>query len=147
MKTKPMKLLYFFLIPYAVYATSLTISGNPSPLIISRAIAGKEPSSSINTSTTYKIQVDDNQTVSIFAALDSPLPHHTILKVTLAAPPLATRISSISLNTTPQIVVVGIPSGTYDQLAITYEYLATVAAGIVPLHNKTLLLTIVSNGS
>lgn len=138
-----MKLTLIFLIPCMIYGgITLTVSGNPQPLIISTATAGQEPRSIIDSSTTYKIKVKKVDRASISGALSEPLPNHTSLKVTFSAPQNATSIPSVELTTTPQTLVSGINEGNYNNLTITYEYLAKVAAGIVSLSSKTLILTV-----
>ena len=140
-----MNFFLFFLIPCIVHAASITISGNPQPLLISQAQAGSQPNSVIDTSTSYRIKVNNNETATISAAINSPLPNYTSLKVTFAAPPNATSVPSVAVTTAPQVLVSGIRKGNYSNLLITYEYLATVAAGVVSLSSKTLILTITSN--
>lgn len=126
------------------YDNSLSISGNPHPLIINTASAGKEPNSSIDCTTTYSIRVFKGKSVSISAAIDSPLPDHTSLNINLAVPPRAKSIPS-KLKTTPQIIATGIQSGTYENLSIIYTFSATVEAGVVPLESKKLILTVSSD--
>ncbi len=140
-----MKLLLLLLIPFIAHASSITFSGNPQPLLVSQAQAGSQPNSVIDTSTTYTLEVSKGPRASISASLNSSLPDNTTLNVTFAAPPKSTSTPSVYLTTTPQVLVSGIKPGTYSNLLVTYEYLATVAAGVVPLSSKTVILTITTN--
>ncbi len=135
----------FFLIPALAYGTSITVSGNPQPLIVHTARAGKEPESAIDHSTTYTLQVSPNAMATVFVSIDTPLPEGTYLSVSLTAPEYAVSIPSISLQTTPQLALKQVVPGNYRNLSITYEYRATVAAGTIPLCTKNIIFTLTEN--
>lgn len=140
-----MNLIYLFIllaIPLTGRASSLTLSGNPSPFIISKATAGKEPDPISDVSTTYSIQVRPFHTVAILAALDSPMPTYTSLKISLQAPSKAQSFPSTSLDTNAKPLVINISEGIYNNLQISYEYTTTVKAGVLPLSAKTILFTV-----
>ena len=140
-----MKLIWLFLIPCIAHAKSITVSGNPQTLTVCQATAGSQPNSVTDSSTTYSVQVSKNTIASISGYINSAVPSNTTLSVTLAAPKNATSIPSVSLSTTPQVLVSNIQSGNYKNLTITYQFLATVAAGVVSLSSRTLTLTITAN--
>ena len=134
-------------IPIESTTSLITLSGNPKPLIISRAIAGQEPLKAIDTSTTCSIWVPNQKTVTLIASLDSPMKAHTQLKMSIASPYKGTTSPLIPLDCTPKTLVTGIKEGSHENLFITYEYSATVAAGIVNLCSKTITLTILERES
>lgn len=120
----------------------MTISGNPSPLIIKAASAGSQPSSVIDTSTVYAITVSPHKTASIIAQLNSPVSPYTELKIQLESPGKSPSLHSASLSTAPQTIAAKIPAGAHENLMISYEYSAKVEAGTLPLESKTIILTV-----
>lgn len=134
-----------FLIPCIAYGASITVSGNPPPLIVTKARAGKEPESAIDSSTTYTLQVASNTTAILSVSIDSPMPEGTNLFVSLAAPNQTGALPPIPLRTIPQTAISHIITGIYNNLTITYEYKATVAAGIVPLCTRNIIFTLTEN--
>lgn len=135
----------FFLIPGIAYGGSIAVSGSPQPLIVSKARAGKEPESAIDSSTTYTLQVSPNATAILSVSIDSPMPEGTNLFLSLIPPGQAKSFPAIPLKTTPQIILNQIVTGIYKDLSIIYEYKATVSAGIVPLSTKNIVFTLMEN--
>jgi hypothetical protein len=133
------------LIPGIIYGASIKVSGNPQPLIIHKAKAGKEPESAVDTSTTYTLQVPPNATTTLSVSIDSPMPEGTNLFVSLSTPGEHNKSPTIPLKVVPQVVLTRILAGIYEDLTITYEYSATVAAGIVPLSSKNIVFTLTEN--
>lgn len=126
-------------------ATLLTLSGNPSPLIISKATAGKEPETAKDRSTTYTLAVPEGETAHIFASLDAPLPQQTFLQVAFSSPYHSKEALGLLLDCIPKNIMTGIRPGTYRNLPILYEYRATVQAGPIPLMTRKLILTVTSD--
>ncbi len=143
------KLILLVLLTYFTYpglnAAVVTLSGNPSPLVIARATAGQEPAKVIDTSTTCSIRVSNQRTVSLIASLTSPMNAYTTLKINLSTPCRGSSNPSVILDCTPKMLIEGITEGFYENLIITYEYSATVAAGVIPLGCKTIILTVLEN--
>lgn len=135
-----MKTLLFCFLSLSCHGASITFSSNPSPLTITQAIPGRNPLCVIDTSTTCDLIVSPKKTVTILAALDSPLPPHTTLKIGLFFP--HQKSSLFSLGPTPQPITSPIPEGFYNSICVTYEYAATVAAGVIPPQTKTIFFTL-----
>jgi len=128
----------------AVVAQTLAVSGNPSALKITAAVAGSQPTSVSNSSTTYTITTPNpNRTYKMTAQLDAAMPTGVTLTGTFAAPPGATSVGAVSLDVTARDVVTGIPRGTNSTPGITYQLSATVNAGVVTSTSRTVTLTIV----
>lgn len=133
--------------PVTSNTATVILSGNPQPLIINKATAGQGLSSALDTSTSCSIKIPSQKMATLTASLDSPMNAHTALKMKIASPYRGANTHSISLECTPKILATGIKEGFYENLLITYEYSATVAAGIVPLSCKTIILTILESAS
>lgn len=128
----------------AVVAQTIGVSGNPGALVVNSAIAGSEPLSVTNGSTTYTVVTPNpNRTYAVTARLDAAMPFGTVLTATFAAPPQATSVGPVALDMTPRNVVTGIGRRITATLNITYQFTATVAAGVIPSTTRTVTLTIV----
>jgi hypothetical protein len=123
--------------------STLTLSGDPAPLVVSTAVAGNAPDPVMERSTTYSLSAIDI-TSRITARLDAALPPGVTLKVSLAAPPGATSSGPVALSTTEQDVVRGILTGSYTGLSITYTLQATSGAGVVPPSAPSVTFTVLA---
>ncbi len=121
--------------------TEISVSGNPGALVINSATAGSDPNSVSDSSTTYALTTNENNR-KITAAIDSPMPAGTTLKITLAAPPGATSAGAVTLGTSAQDVVTGISTLNTSGKTITYTFDATAAAGTVASQTRTVTLTV-----
>lgn len=135
-----MKTLLFCFLSLSCHGASLTFSSSPSPLSITQAIPGRQPFCAIDTSTTCDLTVSPKKTLIILASLDSPLQPHTTLKIGLSLP--HQKSSLLSLGPTPQPLTASIPEGSYNSICVTYEYAATVAAGVIAPQIKTIFFTL-----
>jgi len=127
-----------------VPAQTLSVSGSPGLLRISNAVAGSEPISVSNSSTTYTITTPNpNRLYNLTARLNAPMPPGITLSGTFAAPPGATSLGAIALDATARNVVTNIPRRIDATLGISYELSALVTAGVVPNGSRTITLTIV----
>lgn len=125
-------------------AQSVSVSGNPGLLRVSTAIAGSEPLSVSNATTTYTVTTGNpNRPHRITARLSVPMPVGVTLTASLAAPPGATSLGPVALDATDRDVVLDIPRRTDATQSITYMLSATVAAGVVPTSSRTVTFTIV----
>ena len=125
-------------------AQTLSIPGNPGLLRVTTAIAGSEPVSVSNATTTYTVTTGNpNRLHRITARLSVPMPAGVTLTASLAAPPGATSLGPIALDATDRDVVLDIPRRTDATQGITYVLSATVAAGVVPTSSRTVTFTIV----
>ena len=75
------------------------------------------------------------------------MPLNTFLKMRLASPYKNSNNPLITLDCIPKNLATGIREGFHENLLITYEYSAKIAAGIVNLTKKTIILTILENES
>lgn len=121
-------------------SSSLTFLANPASLHIKEAIPGRQPLSVTDSSTMCSLIVSSGKLVTLLAALDSPLQAHTTLKMRLDLKGYST--SSIALGSVPRDLTPKISEGAYETIRVTYEYEATVAAGVIPQQTRTLFLTL-----
>jgi len=128
----------------ALVAQTITVSGNPAALIVNAAIAGSEPISVSNSSTTYTAVTPLNppKTYAVTAQLNANMPVGTTLNATFVAPPGGTSVGAVALDVTARNVVTGIPRNTDATQGITYQFVATAAAGVIPSTTRTVTLTI-----
>lgn len=124
-------------------AQSLSVSGDPSTLIVQSAAAGSQPDPDLDSSTTYDVTV--LATSKIVGRVDAALPSGVDVKIELEAPAGAVSHGKVTLTTSDQDLVTDIASGSYSGLAITYELTATVDAGVVALDDRTVTLTVANN--
>lgn len=122
----------------------ITVPGNPAPLTVSNAVAGLEPMA-VSSSTTYRVTTPlrAGRTYKITAQLLSPMPPGLTLTANLTPPPGATSAGAVPLDGTARDLVTGIPARTRFTGNITYQFSATVAAGVVPSTTRSVTLTIV----
>lgn len=115
-----------------------TVSGSPDPLIVRSCLPGRAPEKAVS-ATTYTLSVPPGKTGTVLASLDMPTPPHTTLKIQLESPG---KIPPLTLTQTPQTVASGFKEGTHTNLRISYEYTASVKAGVVPPTLRTVFFTI-----
>lgn len=147
MKGVPILLLFAALLPLgnrALGAQTINVSGNPGLLRISNAVAGLQPISVSQGTTTYTVVTGvPNRTYKVTAQLNAAMPVGVTLTATLNAPAGATSLGAIALDVTARDMVTGIPKNTNSTQAITYQLSATVLAGVIPSSSRTVTLTIV----
>ena len=122
---------------------TVTVSGDPPPLIATGGIAGSDLTPGTNSSTTYTVVVL-GLGLGIVGQLDAPMPSNTALRITLAAPSGASSVGPVDLAMTPQTLVRALPLGTFSGLSITYEFRAVVEAGVVPTTSRSVTFTVIS---
>ena len=120
----------------------LAVSGSPSLMSIGTATAGSQPTPATNSATSYLITTNSPNR-KIQAKVDSTLPANTSLVVSLAAPTGATPVSNVALSTTDQDVVTGINTLIDAGKAISYQFNATVAAGLIST-SRTVTFTLIA---
>lgn len=130
-------------VTYQVSAINeISVSGNPAALIVNTATAGSELTAATDATTTYAITTNESNR-KITGSIDSNMPDNTTLGVTLAAPTAAgTSVGQVNLTTTAQDLVTGISTLAEGSLTISYEFSATIAAGIIASASKTVTLTV-----
>lgn len=135
-------ILAFILLPIFSYGDSISLSGNPGGLTISSAVAGQQPTSASNSSTTYSVATT-TVVRRITGKINSAMPAGVTLSVRLTAPSGATSAGSVAMTTTTKNLVTSIPKNTNASgLSITYTLSATAAAAKVTNATKTLTLTL-----
>jgi len=123
-------------------ANQVSVSGNPGALVISSATAGIEPLPVTDTGSTYSIDITTSN-MKLTGSINSAMPANTYLKITLSAPSGATSVGRITLTTTDLDLVTSLDSGMVEGgLGISYEFSATVAAGVIATAAKTVTFTI-----
>lgn len=130
--------------PAPCFATgSISISGNPPPFVISTAVAGSQPTSVANASTSYSITPPQViSTRKITGQLNTLMPNQTSLAINLAAPSGAVSQGSITLSAIAQDLVKSITLSSYSNAVITYSFSALASAGVISSTSRTVTLTI-----
>jgi hypothetical protein len=125
-------------------AQTVTVSANPAALKITTAIAGSQPISVSDNSTTYTVVTPNpaGRTYKITAQLDALMPTNVTLTATLAAPTGATSVGPVALDLTARDMVTGIPRSTNATQSITYQLSATVSAGVIASTSRKVTLTV-----
>jgi hypothetical protein len=130
-------------VTYQVSAINeISVSGNPGALIVITAVPGSQPTAVTDATTTYAITTNIANK-KITGALNTAMPANTSLKVTLVAPTGGTSAGQITLTASAQDLVTGISTLAESGLGISYNFSATLAAGVVASAQKTLTLTVV----
>jgi hypothetical protein len=126
------------------FAQLITTSGSPGSLTITTAVAGSDPTSVSNSSTTYtvtKVKVAKPQKIA--AQISSNMPANVTLTITLdVAAGLGTSVGPVNLDITARDVVTNI-TGNYTA-GITYQLNATPAAGVITTQTRLVVLTILN---
>ncbi len=132
-------------VSYEVSAINeFSVSGSPSAMNVSAAIAGSEPNEVSDATTTYAITTNGGTDAKkITAGINTAMPSGVTLKINLAAPAGATSLNDVDIsNATAAVnVVTAIDSIAESGKTITYKLSATIAAGVVS-DSKTVTLTI-----
>lgn len=121
----------------------ISISGNPSALVISAA-SGGTPTSVTNTSTTYSVTTNETGQ-KITGEIDEDMPAGVTLSVKLAAPSGASSEDWVDLTAEPADLVTGITTVHGAGLSVEYRLAATLEAGVVD-GSRTLTYTITAGG-
>ena len=125
-----------------VYADSISVSGDPGTLVINSSVAGSQPASVTDATTTYSVVTTPAQ-MRITGSLNSNMPANVDLCVTLQAPTGGSSAGQVQLSTTAMDLVTGMNHHTNQGgLTITYKLSATVQAGVVSSSSRTVILTL-----
>ncbi|MFA4947604.1 MAG: hypothetical protein WC674_03730 [Candidatus Krumholzibacteriia bacterium] len=129
-------------ITYQVSAINeISVSGNPGALIVVTAVPGSQPTAVTDATTTYAITTNI-ASKKITGALNTAMPANTALKVTLVAPTGGTSSGQVTLTAIAQDLVTGITTLAQSGLGISYNFSATLAAGVIASAVKTVTLTV-----
>jgi len=95
------------------FAQTLAVSGSPGLLRISSAIAGSQPTSVSNSTTTYTVSTGNpNRTYKITAGLNIAMPPNVTLMATLAAPAGATSLGAVARGNPSPLVINSATAGS-----------------------------------
>lgn len=129
-------------VTYQVTAINeISASGNPSALIVNSATAGSQPDAATDATTTFAVTTNSSNK-KITGKIDTAMPANTLLKATLTAPTGATSAGQVTLTASDQDLVTGISLLAESGKTISYEFSATLSAGIVSSASKTVTLTL-----
>ena len=130
--------------PVEAQALRLTVSGSPATMTISTIpSAGQGPTAVVDASTSYRVTAL-LQPQKITASLNAPMPVGVTLTAQFDAPLGAMSNGAVALDATTRDLVTNISNVLNSRNAITYTLSATVAAGVIPLQSRTVLLTLVN---
>jgi hypothetical protein len=124
-------------------AQTLSISANPPAMIISTAVAGSNPTSVTNATTTYttKTNIATNK-LKITGRVTAILPPGMSLEINLTPVTSGVSNGSVVLTTVAQDLMGPITNTTNQTKTITYKLNATAAAGVVASTTRTVTLTL-----
>lgn len=129
-------------VTYEVTAINeISVSGDPTNLVVNTATAGSEPTADTDATTTWAVTTNESSK-KMTGSIDSNMPANTTLEVNLAAPTGGTGQGDVTLSTTAGDLVTGIATVAESGLTITYTLSATIAAGVVAQAQKTVTLTL-----
>lgn len=121
----------------------LSVTGTPSQLTVSTAIAGSAPVAVSNATTTYSVTSNPGTGhFAITASVNTAMPAGVTLTVALAAS-RGTSMGPVALSTVAQNVVTTITRKMSGQ-TITYSLSATAAAGVVPTQTRQVTFTLIN---
>jgi len=121
----------------------LTVSGSPALMHVQTAAAGSTPVSVSNSTTTYHITKPPSGHYAITANINSAMPAGTTLTATLAVGAGATSDGAVALSTISQNVVTNV-SKAQNGRTITYQFSATLAAGVIAVQARTVTFTVIN---
>jgi hypothetical protein len=121
----------------------ISVSAATLSMTVSAATAGSQPTAVTNTATSYAITTNCAENgKKITAILNTAVPPNTTLKITLAAPTGGSSEGQKTLTTSAVNVVTGVDAVAESGMQISYEFSATVAAGVVSATDVVVTLTI-----
>lgn len=121
--------------------SAISVSGNPGALVVNSAVAGSQPTSATDSTTTYSVTTNGTSQ-KITGSIDTTMPSGSSLSINLTAPSGATSSGSVALTTTAQNLVTGISNVAQANMPITYTLNADVSAAAASGQTRTVTLTI-----
>jgi hypothetical protein len=122
--------------------TGLSVTGNPSPLMINDAVPGSGLLSVSDDNTKYTLTTNlDN--MKIVASIDERMPAGTKLKVKLSSSKAAsTGLVDLSDALSPVDVVTGLSKATDINQSISYTFAANSDISEIPTQTRVVTLTL-----
>ncbi|MEP6732484.1 MAG: hypothetical protein ABJE10_17695 [bacterium] len=121
---------------------TLSVTASPGSMTINSAVAGSQPVSKSDNSTSYKLTSILAPAQKITAHLNAAMPVGTTLTGNFAAVGGGASTGAVVLDLTPRNMVNNIGFTFGSSGTITYVFSATVAAGVVPLQSRTVTITV-----
>jgi len=130
-------------INYSVAAINeVNIDDDMETFRISTATAGVQPNAEVAAGS-YDITTNGaSNTKKLTAALNGAMPAGTALTMAVTAPTGGTSAGAVTLTALPQDVVTAIDGVAEADIAISYSFSATVAAGVIEETEKTIMVTL-----
>jgi hypothetical protein len=129
--------------PYA-HAQTLSVTGTPGTMTISGAIAGSQPATLTNNSTTYTVSALLILPKKVTAQINTSMPAGVTLTVLLVPPSGATSAGRVALDNIARDVVSNITNLLPQTKTIEYQLSATVSAGVISTSTRIVTLTLVN---
>ena len=131
----------------ALVAQTISVSGSPAAFRVSTAVAGSEPGALTDNTTTYTVNTPaagGSTKYQVTAQLNANMPVGTTLTATAAAAAGSGSTSSgaIPLDITARQLVYSIKKNYSGTAGLTYQFAATVSAGVISSTTRTVTLTI-----
>ena len=126
------------------HAQSLSVTGTPSTMTISGAIAGSQPATLTNNSTTYTVSALAILPKKVTAQINTNMPAGVTLTVLLVPPSGATNAGRVALDNIARDVVSNITNALPQTNTIEYQLSATVSAGVISTSTRTVTFTLVN---
>jgi hypothetical protein len=122
--------------------TSLSVSGDPGPMVISSFEPGASRSSIVDNSTRYSV-TSNNSTVRVSLSIDRPMPAGSRLLAHFETESgLSNGNVDISDASSPVVAVSGIQRGREADNRIRYTFEADADSGPIPSQQRTITLTL-----
>jgi hypothetical protein len=126
------------------HAQTLSVTGTPSTMTISGAVAGSQPATLTNNATTYTVSALLILPKKITAQINTNMPAGVTLTVLLVPPSGATNAGRVALDNIARDVVSNITNALPQTRIIEYQLSATVSAGVIPSSSRTVTFTLVN---
>lgn len=121
----------------------ISVSGNPSTLNVSSAIAGNPPTPVSDSATSYSVTTNGtNKKITGAITAGGNMPADTWLSINLTAPAGASSAGEVDLSTVAANLVTGITQVAESGKNITYELGAQPSGGTLGSTSKTVTLTL-----
>ena len=125
-------------------AQTLSVTGTPASMTISGAIAGSQPATLTNNSTTYTVSALPILPKKITAQINTNMPAGVTLTVLLVPPSGATNAGRVALDNIARDVVSNVTNLLPQTKIIEYQLSATVSAGVISTSTRTVTFTLVN---
>lgn len=122
--------------------TKISVTGNPSPLIVTDALAGSGLTSVEDQNSRYNVTTN-LENMKIVASIDSKMPEGTKLLINLESSKAnSAGLVDLTRATTPVDVVTGFSRGTDQNQTIKYVFSANSDIGEIASQSRTITLTL-----